>query len=83
MVFHSSQLQKQKTTLFGQDNPLSNCLVCLELEVEEVMFLKGIEGSRTISASSSSSCNNQAHDDEITRSDQILVGQSSARRNFR
>ena len=38
---------------------------------------------RTSSAHSSSSCNDQAHDDEITRIDQILVGQSNARRNFR
>ena len=40
-------------------------------------------GPRTSSASNSSYCNDQAHDDEITRSDQILVGQSNARRNFR
>ena len=40
-------------------------------------------GPRTISASNSSSCNDQEHDDEITRSDQILVGQSNPRRNFR
>ena len=31
-------------------------------------------GTRTSSASNSSSCNDQEHDDEITRSDQILVG---------
>jgi len=31
-------------------------------------------GPRTSSASNSSSCNDQEHDDEITRSDQILLG---------
>ena len=41
------------------------------------------ESSWRLSIAGTDMWDNQAHDDEITRSDQILVGQSNSRRNFR